>query len=98
MDLKVSEINYRNYELLASMSIEDTMIISAVFSELEKDHSLSNAIQNVVLSYNEFCKISDAEFKPIDEFKIRKILKNAEEKGYCRLFKRCNNNYNLYYM
>lgn len=98
MDLKVIEVSKEDYTRLAVMEFEETMIISAMYAELENNASLSEALQNVVHSFNEFNEMSGKEFETLDKFKVRKILKSGEEKGYCKLVKRNGNSYSLYYL
>ncbi|MFB7351059.1 hypothetical protein ACWGKR_24540 [Bacillus thuringiensis] len=98
MDLKVIEVSKEDYTRLAVMEFEETMIISAMYAELENNASLSEALQNVVYSFNEFNEMSGKEFETLDKFKVRKILKSGEEKGYCKLVKQNGNSYSLYYL
>lgn len=99
MDLKLLKVNEYNNTPLLSLDINDTMIISALYGELDGNTPLDVAINRVVSDFNEVRQILGVDEYPlIDEFTVRQTLKKGKENGYCKLIKEHGNNYSLFYL
>lgn len=97
MDLKISNKEgekKKNFKL----SIMDTMVISALKSELNGKSSMQKAIQNIVNDFNEVHEIiNHPKYPLLNELKVRYILKKAMKQGYCFIVKNHANKPTLLY-